>query len=404
MKRIWLVAAENGAFPAGKVGGVGDVVRDLPPALAAVGLDVRVITPSFGLFHKLPRAMFYRTVETAFAGQRLIAEVYRVPVAGSPVEHFVIEHPLLSPNGPGQIYISDDSGQPFAADATKFAFFSAALAGWLNTSDMPPDVLHLNDWHMGLLPALREFSSLDSPLKKVRIVFTIHNLAYQGVRPLRGASSSLQTWFPELLGHAQQLQDPSYDECVNFMATAIRLADGINTVSPSYAREVLQPSEPSTGFRGGEGLERELRSADAEGRLIGILNGCVYPQISAPAPAWDDILARISEQSEIMIARQPAHDWLEDRNGKRPRHVLLSIGRVVDQKVSLLLQPAGGQASALEALLEALGTDSLLILLGNGEKALEERLAAIARTSENFLYRREAASGSPRNRVRSSAV
>jgi len=390
MKRIWLVAAENGALPGGKVGGVGDVVRDLPQALAETDLAVRVITPSYGMLHKLPGATFYRAVETPFAGGRLVAEVYRLPVAESPVDHFVIEHPLLSPNGPGQIYISDEFGQAFAVDAAKFAFFNAALAAWVNDSNLPPDVLHLNDWHMGLVPALRQFGRLDAPLKKVRLVFTIHNLAYQGVRPLQGALSSLQTWFPDLLEHTQQLKDPKYDDCVNFMVSAIHLADGINTVSPSYAREILQPGDPSTGFRGGEGLEAELRSAHAEGRLIGILNGCMYPETpdSQPEPGWDDILALLTAHTEIMIADQPARGWLASRKCKRPRHLLLSIGRIVDQKVSLFLEPACGQASSLEAMLAALGSDSLFIMLGSGEKKLEDRFAAIARASDNFLFLR----------------
>ena len=390
MKRIWLVAAENGALPGGKVGGVGDVVRDLPQALTTIGQDVRVITPSYGMFHTLPGAVLYREVETVFAGEKHVAEVYRVPVAGSPVEYFAIEHPMLSPNGPGQIYISDESGQPFAADAAKFAFFNAALVAWVNDSDSPPDVLHLNDWHMGLIPALRKFGSPDAPIKNVRIVFTIHNLAYQGVRPLTGADSSLETWFPDLIEHAQALRDPKYDDCVNFMASAIRLADGINTVSNSYAMEIQQPNNPSTGFSGGEGLEAELRGAYAKGRLTGILNCCMDPQAPSSQAetesGWDDILVLLAEQSKIMTAGQPARDWLESRKYRRPRHLLLSIGRVAAQKVSLFLEPAGGQPSALEAILEALGPDSLFIMLGSGEKELEDRFAAIARASDNFLF------------------
>ena len=89
-KRIWLVAAENDALPKGKVGGVGDVVRDLPIALAGLGLDVSVITPSYGMFHKLPGARLFRKVRVKFAGRSYVAHIYTVPVADSPVEHFVI--------------------------------------------------------------------------------------------------------------------------------------------------------------------------------------------------------------------------------------------------------------------------------------------------------------------------
>ena len=388
MNRIWLVAAENGALPGGKVGGVGDVVRDLPLALADSGLKVRVITPSYGMFHALSGATLHRRVETSFAGKQYSADIYRVPVADSPVDYFVIEHPLLSPQGPGKIYISDEPGKPFAIDAAKFAFFDAVMAAWVNESDNPPDVLHLNDWHMGLIPALREFGDADAALKKTRIVFTIHNLAYQGIRPLRGPESSLEAWFPDLLEHQEYLQDPRYDDCVNFMVTAIRLADGINTVSPSYAMEIQQPSDSAAGFSGGEGLQVELHKAYEEGRLVGILNGCMYPQDTDPAPAWNELLQMIGNRPEIMHADMEADAWFAGRIDKRPENLLLSIGRVADQKALLFLEPAAGYGSALEAILCELGPDSLLIMLGSGEQHLEERFVEIARSTDNFLYLR----------------
>jgi len=388
MKRVWLVATENGAFPGGKVGGVGDVVRDLPIALAATGLNVHVITPSYGMFHKLPGATLFRRLRVRFAGQRYMAKIFKVPVGDDAVSHFVIEHPLLSPRGPGRIYVGDEPGKPFAIDAAKFAFFNAAVAVWVNSSHLPPQVLHLNDWHTGLIAALRESGNEDAPLKKARLVFTIHNLAYQGIRPLRGDESSLESWFPDLLRHEDRLKDPRYDDCVNFMASAIRLADEVNTVSPSYALEIQRPSDPSTGFSGGEGLEAELRQAQAEGRLSGILNGCMYPQVSAPVPGWDELLQLIASHKEIINVGQAADDWIESRRGKRPRHLLLSIGRVADQKVPLFLEPLAGHASALEAILTAIGPDSLFIMLGSGEKVLEDRLADIALSHDNFLYLR----------------
>jgi starch synthase len=388
MTRIWLVAAENGALPGGKVGGVGDVVRDLPQALAAIGLDVRVITPSYGMLHRLPGASLHREVNVSFAGQNLLAEVYRVPVAESPVEHFVIEHPLLSPRGPGQIYVSDDSGGPYEIDAAKFAFFNAALAAWVNVSDAPPDVLHLNDWHTGLIPALRDFGDQDAPLKKVRIVFTIHNLAYQGVRPLQDIDSSLQTWFPHLLEHSDSLKDTKYEDCVNFMASAIRLADGVNTVSPSYAMEIQRPGDPLTGFSGGEGLEVVLGDIHARGRLSGIVNGCMYPSKPQPQPDWDELLKLFSQRPEIMNATKSAVEWFKDRQNKPPENLLLSIGRVVDQKVPLFLEPVNRYPSALQAILTAAGPETLFIMLGSGDEELEERFVDIARSNENFLYLR----------------
>jgi starch synthase len=388
MKKVWLVAAENDALPKGKVGGVGDVVRDLPISLADLGLDVSVITPSYGMFHKLPGAHLHRKVRVKFARRSWVAHVYQVPVADSQVRQFVIEHPLLSPAGPGQIYVSDAPGNPFAIDSAKFAFFNAVIAAWVNSSDQAPDVLHLNDWHTGLIPALKKFGQPDDELSQVRIVFTIHNLAYQGIRPLRGHPSSLETWFPDLLQHEHVLKDPRYDDCVNFMVSAIRLADAINTVSPNYAMEIQRPSDPSTGFSGGEGMESELSQAYAEGRLSGIVNGCMYPEKSTPIPDWDRLLQMIASRPDIINASQPAEQWLESRQGQRPTNLLLSIGRVVDQKVPLFLEPVDGHATALEAILTSLGADSLFIMLGSGDKVFEDRFAEIAHSADNFLYLR----------------
>ena len=87
-----------------------------------------------------------------------------------------------------------------------------------------------------------------------------------------------------------------------------------------------------------------------------------------------------------MNANQSARQWIENREGNRPRNLLLSIGRVVDQKVPLFLEPVGGFKSALEAILTQLGSDSLFIMLGSGEKTLEDRFVDIARSVDNFLY------------------
>jgi len=388
VKKVWLIAAENDALPGGKVGGVGDVVRDLPIALAALGQDVSVVIPSYGMFHKLAEARIYTQVEVEFAGRLHLADVYQVAVADSPVKQFVVEHPLLSPNGPGQIYVYDEPGKPFAIDAAKFAFFNSVIAAWVNQTDAPPDVLHLNDWHTGLIPALRKFGRHDAALAAVRVVFTIHNLAYQGVRPLQGDDSSLETWFPDLLQHADIFRDPTYGNCVNFMVSAIRIADDINTVSPNYAMEIQTPSEPSIGFSGGEGLESDLSKAHEEGRLVGILNGCMYPEDPDPVPGWDELLQLIVKRPEIFNAKMSADDWIRKHRGSPPQNFLCSIGRVVDQKVPLFLEPVNGHDSALEAILATSGPDSLFIMLGSGEQELENRFVKIARKHDNFVYLR----------------
>ncbi len=383
-RRAWLVAAENGHLPGGKVGGVGDVIRDLPIALADKGWKIRIITPAYGRFHRLPGATKTRRLAVRFGGRAHFAEVWKLAAPHPQVEIVVIAHGLLDPKGDGRIYHQDSDQQPFATDASKFAFFNAAVAALVQVDAEPPQVMHLHDWHVGLLPALRTVVPADSPLAQVRMVYTIHNLAYQGIRPLAGHESSLAAWFYELDLPIGEMLDPRYPNCVNFMACAIRLADRLNTVSPTYAREITRPSDPALGFVGGEGLEAELQKAAANDRLKGILNGCVYNDPAAAANSWADLKASLRQHRKLVADRDPAQAWL--KNSAPPMHLLTSVGRLVAQKAALLLQPVPGHTTALESILELIGKDSLMILLGSGDRELEQRLSQISAGHANLLF------------------
>lgn len=109
----------------------------------------------------------------------------------------LFEHALLAPTTPGRVYDDDGADRPFATDANKFALFCAAAAAWVDALPAAPDAIHLHDWHAAYFLLHREYAECSSRLKKIRTVFTIHNLAYQGQRPLRGDESSLEAWFPD---------------------------------------------------------------------------------------------------------------------------------------------------------------------------------------------------------------
>ncbi len=381
----WMVAAENGAIPGGKVGGVGDVIRELPPALARAGWRVRVITPAYGRFHGHESARFHRDIEVTFAGGSENARVYHLAELAENVDTFVIDHPRFSPRDDGRIYHEDGDQGPYETDAGKFAFFAAAVAAWLEVAATPPDVVHLHDWHAGLLAALRAMAPPGSVLAATRLVYTIHNLAYQGVRPFSGSESSFERWFPGATYRAGDICDPRYTDCVNFMAAALRLCDGLNTVSPSYAKEILRDPDHDSGFGGGEGLQALLRAADDDHRLCGILNGCEYPPLP-DSMGWEAILDRVAEHTGLV-------DWpggderLRQWREACPERVLLSIGRVVQQKTALFLEPVEGYPTALDAILaHAADVDAGLVMLGNGEPALEDALLEVAARHPNFLF------------------
>ena len=387
MSRIWLVAAENGALKGGKVGGIADVIRDLPEALVALGHQVTVITPAYGIFNTLPQARHIDDLSVPFAGTQQRAQLWQIPSATkSSVKCMAIEHPLLSPKGAGVIYHDDGTASPYAVDASRFAFFCAATVAYVEQCDNPPDVLHLHDWHLGLVLVLRHYDDSLHRLRRLRIVFTIHNLAFQGIRPLNNHQSSFESWFPQLPYQRTQISDPRYPDCVNPMAVAIRLADKLNTVSATYASEILQPCNRQSGFSGGEGLEADLRVAATENRLIGILNGCCYGGTRPSGRlGWTRLLAMLADEKQLLKDNLVAQRTLRQLPRRRPAKLLVSIGRIGEQKISLLLQPTKTHRCALEMILEQHGRTMVFIMLGSGDRKLEKQLRRIAATQQNFL-------------------
>ncbi len=394
-RSVLFLAAENGALLNGKVGGLGDVIRDLPLALTARGWKVAVMTPAYGMFADLPGARKQAEISASFAGSKHEVALVEVPSEVSGVRHFVLDHALFAPHGPGRIYTDDPGEGPFATDATKFAFFCMASCVVLAKGALPkPDVLHLHDWQSALVLLLRRYAQGFAALKKIRTVLTIHNLAMQGVRPLVSDASSLASWFPDLDYETAVVADPRWPDCVNPLAVGIRLADALNTVSPTYAREILAPSDPARGYSGGEGLERELRAAKDAGRLSGILNGCTYSSRRVSKRGWRKLVGTIQRELTNWIAREPrlpsAH-YLADKRVRalpksRPAALLTSIGRLTDQKVRLFLQPTPKGQAALETILEGLGSDGLFIMTGSGDLEYERHFTELAGRHENFLF------------------
>ena len=356
-----------------------------------------MLTPAYGIFQDLPGAMRTGAVKVGFGGEIHTVDLYEIPGPDSRVRHYALDHPLFAPRGPGLIYCDDGADTPFATDAGKFAFYCAAAASALSAGALRrPRIIHLHDWQAALFLVLRAFEPAHAPLREIRTVFTIHNLAFQGIRPLAGNGSSLRSWFPHLEFKREAVTDPRWPDCVNPMAAGIRLADGVNTVSPTYAREVLQLASAERGFSGGEGLEADLKKAHASGRLLGILNGCTYPARARRAPGWGRVLEAIHEELARWIARETlmasAH-FLADKRlstlpARRPGVVLTSIGRIAAQKTQLFREPTADGVSALEAILAGLDRGGLFVMLGSGEPEYEAFLAEMTATHANFLFLR----------------
>ncbi len=401
---ILMIAAENAALAGAKVGGLGDVVRDLPPALARRGCRVCVATPSYGCLHRTPGASVRGALQVPFYGFPHEAVFYEIPPGATVngVQHVVVDHPLfqspLDSSGRPRIYHMDPPDAPFATDATRFAFFGAAMAEAVESGLLEqPDCLHLNDWHAAPLLIVRRFRPAASRLSAARAVFTIHNLALQGVRPFEGHASSLAAWYPHLTAAHHEIADPRWPNCLNPMAAGIRLADAVHTVSPSYAEEILRPSDPPRFF-GGEGLEGDLQAARAQGRLFGILNGTDYD--GAPVLRALDLPELVGLLKETVLgwtggsptlatAHFLAYSRLSDWGAltQRPPLVLTAVTRAVEQKLFLMKAPVSAGPPALHRVLEALqAVGGRFILLGTGEPEYERFLIDTSARFSNFVF------------------
>lgn len=409
-KTILMVAAENDALPDAKVGGIGDVVRDLPVALAEQNCRVHVIVPSYGFLHETDAAQQVAHFPVFFANNIEHVSLYRIPQSSTRhgasgrlddrVTQWVVHHAAFAPCGPRRVYCNDSDDRPFATDANKFALFGAAVGqAILNSWFGELDVLHLHDWHTAVLAVLREFDPHYAKLQGLHTVYSIHNLALQGIRPFEGDASALRSWFPQLQFDRQRICDPEITHCFNPMRAAIELADKVHAVSPSYAAEIQSASDRINGIYGGEGLEVYLQSAAQQQRLHGILNGCEYPaDVSYQKLSKAALSAAMQEALTHWASRSPqllSTHWLANlrlqgwQNKKDRGFVVTSVGRITEQKVRILkfiVQHNGKRQSVLQHVLDQLKQKGIFVLLGSGDEGYQNFFTEVAGKNDHFIY------------------
>lgn len=414
--KILMIAAENGAILGGKVGGIGDVIRDIPAALSELGQRVDIVTPGYQKFSRLPGAVRAGAIEVRFRGVIEHLEIYRLSAQGTEqADHWVVEHPLFAAGGAGVIYSDDSPDRPFAQDASKFALFCAAVAQACCESFWGAlDVIHLHDWHAAFFALLARLSPTYLLLRESYLVYTIHNLSLQGIRPLEHDHSSLRAWFADLQEPWDLIVDPRYANCLNPTRAAINLCNRIHAVSPTYVQEIQAPSDPASGFVGGEGLEDDLRRAALAGRLVGILNGCDYPleEKSNESELTSETLAAANKmpgadllelidinlqgwiaqqrlvESSHLLAFKRLWSWQQSALLDGDGLVVTFVGRLVAQKVNLLLQPLLEGDTPLDRILSSLQGRGVLLLLGSGDVQLERQMTAAMARHSNLLFLR----------------
>ncbi|MHA6281048.1 glycogen synthase [Salinimicrobium sp. CAU 1759] len=389
MNNFLFVASENDAISNCKVGGVGDVIRDVPRQISDRGDRVHVIVPSYSRLHKMGRLK--ATLDFELRGEVYSAQLYEVAPKEhhENITHYVIHHPEIEAGSIGGVY-HHDPYEPFFTDVIKYTIFCTAVAEAVKQGHFGKlDIIHLHDWHSSMLLFLKNFHPAYTKLKKVKFVYCIHNLALQGIRPFEHSYSSLATWFPNIDLNREALQDPRYHNCFNLMAMGIRFADSVHTVSPSYKQDVLLPSE-APEFIGGEGLEEDLRQADKEGRFHGILNGSDYEKVPVKkGKLFQNIATTIFQQLQRETHRSKAEflahtgEKIVPFLKKRPKFICASVARLTEQKFYFFKRSPEALLQILDQLEEVGG---VYVLLGTGAHDYEDLLKGLSYKRENFIF------------------
>jgi starch synthase len=334
--RVLLAASEVVGFA--KTGGLADVAGSLPRALARLGHDVAVVMPLYRAVrtgkHRIEKTDIVLAVP--IGGHVLACRLFRGTLPGSDVPVYFVEAPHYferddpaTGKGIYQQAMPNGYKADYPDNAERFTFFSRAVLEAVPHVGFVPDVLHANDWQTGLVPVFAaEAYRGKLGYETLKTVFTIHNIAYQG---MFGRDVMSLTALPGYLFNHKQLEFHGH---FNFLKAGIVYADAVNTVSPTYSREI-QTAEYGCGL---EGLLGEQKH-----KLSGIVNGVDYGEWN---PAIDSHLPMKYDAETVGPGKAAAKAELQKRmsipvDPNRP--VLGLVARLVSQKgIDLVTAAAPG--------------------------------------------------------------
>ena len=344
-KKMQIVFASAECAPFVKTGGLGDVAGSLPAALVRAGAEVIVMVPK------------YATIKDEYKAQmEHFADFYvslgwRNEYCGlEKLEHDGVTYMFID----NERYFARDYPYGFFDDGERFAFFSKAITESLQhlPAGFECDILHCNDWQTALAPVfLREFYQGLPLYDRVKTVFSIHNVAFQG--------QFSDTVMEDILGVAHIPAAASQLRCdacsINYMLGALRYADAITTVSPTYANEIQTPEF-------GEGLDGVLRERSYA--LQGILNGI---DVAGFDPATDNRIAAnytVEDRSGKAVCKAKLQEelGLEVRDD---RPLMVMVTRLTRQK---------GMDLVMYALDRILSGGVQVAVLGTGDRDYEDGL------------------------------
>ena len=366
MKILFVVSEVEGLV---KTGGLADVGKALPLALADLGHEVTIVMPYYQQLAQKANAVDCCPRQTLNAGHKS----YEFAVKGLNVQGV----PVLAMDYPEYFDrkgLYSDDYHAYVDNAERFAFFASAALQACKACDFQPDIVHCNDWHTALTPY---FVSIDDSgfFNHTKSIFTIHNGAYQGTHKFSDITY-LQTHF-----HLHSQLD---GDALNFVRIGIRYANKINAVSPNYAQELLSPL-------GSHHLYDEFQHRRAD--VSGILNGCDYSQWD---PTTDPHISKNYDYTDLS-GKKVCKANLQKELGLTKKAGIPLIGmvcRLTDQKGFGFILPILERLLQHQVQLAIVGTGDPQIsqVLRNAASQFPKKMAFIEDFSEYKAHMIEAGS------------
>ena len=343
--KVLMVGSECAPFS--KTGGLADVMSTLPPALQKQGVDCRVMIP----FHSKMKEKY--ATQTTHIADFYIQMGWRREYVGVELLHYQgVDYYLIDNN----YYFGGPIYKGGTDEGMQYAYFQRAVLEAMEYIDFEPDVMHCNDWQTGMIPMLIKTQYQFRKQGKYKTLLTIHNIMYQGKYDFG--------FVKDLLHIPDMYCTPEYIEnygCANFLKAGLVFADKINTVSPTYAKELLSPYFA---------YELEGILAARENDTVGIING-INPAEYDPAT---DKLIPYNFSAKDLAGKEECKKALLAEMGleyKEGRPVIGLVSRLTAQK---------GFDLIMRVIHDIMRLDIAIVLLGSGDAKYESFFRSVEQT------------------------